>query len=366
MQRLYTYAHPHVKGLHMLRITNPEDPVLAGAVESGGGFAWWYADLLDHQGNGLVLIPAWGLPFLPGYASSARDGTPQVAESRPSVALSVYEAGRCAYYVLQELEADEATRDGHVLSFGDSTFHFANGSLDASIDIEAPGGRLTGEIAVRGVPRKAVVGSPMHHDTHEWCPMSGPARGTWELAAGSRAFRGEGSGYLDRNAGLADLESLGVARWHWARVVLQDRLRIAYVLFDAQGESNAAIVDVYNDGTTEAHAATLRGTPRRRNVWGLSWWPELHLDSGRRTMTIRVDHRPDDGPFYQRTLCSVDTEVGSGRGVGETCESARIDVGWQRPLVSMCVQHTNGANSMWLPLFAGPRDGRIARLLGVA
>ena len=366
MQRLYTYGEGYVKGLHMLRITNPEDSPLDGALESGGGFAWWYADLVDDEGNGLVLIPAWGLPFLPGYASSARRGAPQTAGSRPSVAISVYERGQCAYYALLELESHEASRDGHVLRFGESVFAFANGRLEATFDMDAPGGRLTGTVRVDGVPRAAVNGSPMTHDTHEWCPMTGPAHGSWSLRAGERRFEGSGSGYLDRNAGLADLESLGIARWHWARTVLPDRLRIAYVLYNLEGRCEAALVEVFEDGRTEAHPAEVQEAPNRRNLWGLPWCPILQLTAGNRTMAIRVDHRPDDGPFYQRTICTVETELGTAMGIGETCVSERVDVGWQRPLVSMCVHHTNGANSMWLPLFTGPREGRFARLLGVA
>ena len=41
----------------------------------------------------------------------------------------------------------------------------------------------------------------------------------------------------------------------------------------------------------------------------------------------------------------------------------RIDLGWQRPLVRMRVQRADGDNSIWLPLFTGPKTGRVQRLL---
>ena len=40
-----------------------------------------------------------------------------------------------------------------------------------------------------------------------------------------------------------------------------------------------------------------------------------------------------------------------------------IDLDWQRPLVRMRVQRADGRNSMWLPLFTGPKPGRVQRLL---
>ncbi|MCO4748176.1 MAG: hypothetical protein KC912_25505, partial [Proteobacteria bacterium] len=281
-------------------------------------------------------------------------------------AISIYENHTCVYYLLQEVPENEATQRGHVLRFGNSTFAFGNGSLRASLDLDAPGGRLVGDLRISGVPRAPIEGAPMTHDAHEWCPMTGPATGTWHLRAGARLFEGSGSGYLDRNAGLADLESLGVVRWTWARTVLADRLRIAYALFDAEDRCEAAIIDVHEDGRTEAVAAEPVTRPERRNLWGLGWWPVFELRSGKRRMEITVEHRPDDGPFYQRSLVRVSSEVGDGSGFGEVCDSRRIDRGWQRPLVNMCLHRTNGVNSMWLPLFAGPREGRVARLLGVA
>lgn len=350
----------------MLRITNPSDTPLPGALQSPGGFSWWYVDLLDDRGNGVVAIASWGLPFLPGYASAARRGKAREAGERPSIALSIYEAGVCVYYLLQELPPDQAAADGHSLTFGRSTLAFTNGSLDARLDLDGPGGRLQGTLQVRGTPRQPVDAAPLDHDQHEWCPLSGPAHGRWNLEMSDRSFSGEGSAYIDRNAGLGSLEDLGVARWTWARAVVGDRTRIAYALWNAQGECKATLVDIHADGRCEARPAQVVTTPERSNLWGLRWRPTLSLVAEDRWMQVHVEHRPDDGPFYQRTLCKVETEVGTAPGVGEVCDTHRIDRDWQRPLIAMCVHRPEGPNSMWLPLFAGPRQGRIARLLGVA
>ena len=130
----------------MLCMTTPDKAVPPGALESVGGFVWWYADLLDERGNGVVVIPSWGLPFLPGYAAAARSGKGVQACSRPSLALSIYKQGRPAFYLLQETAPESASATGHHVRFGDSEFLFENGSLRATLDLPVSGGRLEGTI----------------------------------------------------------------------------------------------------------------------------------------------------------------------------------------------------------------------------
>ena len=53
-------------GQGMLQLDDPHRPADRDLLASPGGFAWWYVDALDEQGNGIVCIWSWGLPFLPG------------------------------------------------------------------------------------------------------------------------------------------------------------------------------------------------------------------------------------------------------------------------------------------------------------
>ena len=53
----------------MLSLTSPDTPLDRTLLDVAGGFAWWYLDLVDERGDGLVLIWSFGLPFLPGYAA---------------------------------------------------------------------------------------------------------------------------------------------------------------------------------------------------------------------------------------------------------------------------------------------------------
>ena len=66
------------------------------ALTAPGGFVWWYLDLTDGAGNGVVLIWSFGLPFLPGYADAARKGQGQSPASRPSLNVAVYKG--CLLY----------------------------------------------------------------------------------------------------------------------------------------------------------------------------------------------------------------------------------------------------------------------------
>jgi hypothetical protein len=85
-----------------------------------------------------------------------------------------------------------------------------------------------------------------------------------------------------------------------------------------------------------------------------------------------VHHRDvvDSGPFYMRYITQIRDQTGdqtgdqTTRGVGELCEPGRVDLHRHRPLVRMRVHHLGGDNSIWLPLFTGPKTGRVRRLLG--
>ncbi len=349
----------------MLQVREPDEHVLDGAFEAPGGFAWWYADVLDDHGNGVVAIPSWGLPFLPGRTSAARRGAAVAALERPGLALSVYEGGREAFYLLQELPADQAGHDGHEVRFGRSLFAFRNGGLQASIDLDVPGGRLRGELVVDGVARQtsATHGEALTHEAHEWCPLVGPASGRWDLTVGEARFVGEGTGYVDRNAGLDHFQALGIHRWVWARAQLSDRLRIGYCLWPEQGEPEAVIVDVMGDGALRTHRAQVQPGPVVRNRYGLPWWDGWRLDAGPLRFDLSLQHRPDEGPSYLRALGTVDTEVGQAPALTEMCDASRLDLPWQRPFLDMVLHRPHGRNSLFLPLFGGPRRGRVRRLL---
>ncbi|HCA51752.1 MAG TPA: hypothetical protein DEP24_01675, partial [Mycobacterium sp.] len=79
-------------------------------------------------GRAATLIWSWGLPFLPGYAQSARAGRPRLPLQRPSVNLVVYEGGRERFYLLSELPTEECTwgEDGSSWRLGDCSFSWTD------------------------------------------------------------------------------------------------------------------------------------------------------------------------------------------------------------------------------------------------
>ena len=84
----------------MIVLDHPNAPICSSVIHQPGGFAWWYAELLDDKGNGMVLIWSFGLPFLPGYKSANDSGKPETPLSRPSLNVALYEAGEPSFYLL--------------------------------------------------------------------------------------------------------------------------------------------------------------------------------------------------------------------------------------------------------------------------
>jgi hypothetical protein len=94
----------------------------------------------------------------------------------------------------------------------------------------------------------------------------------------------------------------------------------------------------------------------------MPWWPTYTVTGLEHPLEIVVAPPPDDGPFYLRAPVTVRFGEAVGHGWTELCRPARVDRAWERPLIAMCLQRTDGAESMWLPLFAGPHAGRWSRL----
>ena len=74
-----------------------------------------------------------------------------------------------------------------------------------------------------------------------------------------------------------------------------------------------------------------------------------------------MQHVVDSGPFYMRYLTRARAGDGEATGVAELIRPDRIDLARHRPFVRMRVQQPS-SNSAWLPLFSGPKQGRIRRL----
>ena len=193
IQQVRDWPGPDLGGL-LISLCSADRAPDPAVLRDSGGFTWFYVDLVDDQGRGATLIWSWGLPFLPGYAKSARVGRPQLPIERPSVNLVVYEDGRESFYLLSELSPQECAwgEDGRSWRLGDCSFSWtdtpgAAGSapirtLTANLDLALPtGGRATGKLWLSGALRRdsphvddAAEGADGPGDpacAHLWSPM---------------------------------------------------------------------------------------------------------------------------------------------------------------------------------------------------
>ena len=366
----------------MIDLASANTPVSVELLDIPGGFAWWYVDLVDDQGDGIVLIWSFGLPFLPGIASDARKGRPSAPRSRPSLTLSVYEGGVATAYLLQEYDPVQATWEPAQGEEGVDRWRFGESSIrsqarsgrrevEVQLSCELPGGgRLEGSITVSGASCMGVQtrGSQGAEPVHAWAPLAMVATGSADLQINGRQVRLSGRAYHDRNSGQRPLHDLGIRRWSWGRLAFLEREVIWYHLEpEAPGQpTRDMVLEVRPDGqlrAVEDHAVEVG--PQRWSPFGLRWprWIRFKDVEGEQ-VEVRFHHKVDDGPFYHRYLVEGLRNGESARGVAELVVPDRVDLPWMRPLVRMRVHHAQRANSFWLPLFTGTREGRVGRLLG--
>lgn len=359
----------------MIEIGDTRSGSLPDPQQPSGGFAWWYVDLVTPAGDGAVLIAAHGLPFLPGYAAAARAGRPSSPASRPSLNLVAYRRGVPIVYLLQEYPPAQgrAEPDGWWLGRSRIVCTASGGRmrLRAELDCPVPGSRerLTGWLEMEGAARGPDPdAAPARRAQHRWTPWTGPAAGELRLRLGGREVAAvRGRAYHDRNHAARPLHRLGMERWIWARFPLAERERIVYLLQAADGAAPRCIgLDIDDDGTSHhLHGLRMIARGHRRLPMGPPLPREITLlQDGRVWATLHTGKLADAGPFYLRFLCDLTTAAGeSARGWGEVCAPERVDLPLHRPFVRMRVHRTGRRNSLWLPLFSGPRRGRVGRLV---
>jgi hypothetical protein len=378
----------------MLTLTPAGRPLDRRTLTTPGGFCWWYGDVIDGDGNGVVVIGSFGLPFL------ARRGELDVPQQRPSLNLAVYERGICTFYGLQELGDPTATgasmqdpcawTDGDPTTASGARWRFANsllgydvsdgeGRFFADLDVTLPVGRAVGRIAVAGPTRdpaghgihtlgtpNAVVGSD-GAIAHDWSPQLGPSRGTATLRLNEREVTIEGSGYHDRNGALLPLTDQGIAWWLWARADVDVGVdvdvdvhgegpgresRVVYALWPtdvtaASGVGSVCAVGVATDatGATRLVDVDVDVGALHRTWLGMGEVRRLRVGerlpdgSTRPFLTAVAGARVDDGPFYLRHTirAGINTAPAHTTGFLEVVDVRRMDRPWQRPFVKMRV-----------------------------
>ncbi len=351
-------------------------------LKASGGFAWWYVDLLDEHGDGLVCIWSFGLPFLPGYLSAARQGNAPQAQARPSFNLAVYRNFDCVFYSLQEFGAEHAswtkpTAQCDVWRFGNSVVEREIGDaqwqINIKIELSSEGsalplrGCLNAAGPKRGVCTKESV--PDNLATHDWTPISARNFGECHLQQGRTSVLNcsRGRVYHDRNASSRPFDALGIRHWLWSRVSFADYDLVFYWLWPTDRKRAAQCLSLRLDAERTQSIDDLSidlGQPRL-STYGVPWWPCIRLSKqGRPWMLLEVDSPVDRSPFYLRHFVRAqrfDTQE-QALGSMELCRPRRVDRSLEKPFVRMRVQQPSN-NSFWLPFFSGYHAQRWQRLL---
>ncbi len=329
----------------MLDLLTPQIKIDPEVLKKNGSFAWWYLDLLDENGDGLVLIWAFALPFLAGSGASSE---------RPSLALSVYKDGQAEFVLLTELEHGEFSEQGWRMGRSSFAQESRNGTrhLLVELDIDTPKGPVTGTIRVDGPELGAMQGATDGSGAvHGWSPQMGAGRAQAKLNCGDWSVELDGECYRDRNFCTRPLDQLGISRWVWGRAVVDGALLVWYLV---EGEHPSSRVFIEREGRLDEVQVEVACAGWRRDRYGLRWAESLHILGDGIVLQVTQGKPLDRGPFYLRHPVKAILNGRPGGGWGELVVPDKLDQPWLRPFVNMRTQRLSG-NSMFLPLFAGPR-----------
>jgi carotenoid 1,2-hydratase len=345
-----------------------------GVLDSTGGFIWWYFDLVDSNGNAIILIWSFGLPFIPKKPGRPAD---TLTRNQPSVCVAVYKNYRQFFYLLQEYPADSAIcREGYrEITIGRNTFKTSINetrvSFSAKIETPVPGSHhtLIGSLSAEG----RVLRGPRDTYTlpeHTWSPVFAHSEGDGRLLLGpEQIINLQGRAYFDCNSSAVPLDQLGIDLWRWMRIAFPTRELIFYEVEPRQStqESKQILLTIDSDGQIK------RGKPRditwsnsRLSTYGLPYYRDLLLgDNQSKPIHLRFRPPVDTGPFYLRFLVdAVDEASGEkGYGVAELVKPGRIDLAPIPFFVRMRIHRITGPNSPFLPLFSGSNSHRLSRLV---
>lgn len=326
--------------------------------ERPGGFSWRYLDLVDEQGDGVVLIWGFALPFL-----SPPEGDP--AESHPFLNLAIYRGGTDVFYHLEEIDPGEVERVERGWRFGENLLQSwcvggrsrVEARLRLPIAVDPRLAEVRVEADARAVEIDATTDSP-----HRWSPIGLPGHGRVTLEIGGEiAADLSGRSYHDENHSELPLGALGIGEWSWGRVAEPDGDAVHYVLWDEAGEQVWArhLIAPFEGEPRVEVPASVRAQGSVGGRWGLRAPRALAL-AGERGDPARFEALApvDQSSFYLRFPMRGER----GAGWGERVRPAAIGSWWMAPLVRTCVSGP-GQRSSLLPLFSGPRAGRARRLV---
>jgi len=355
----------------MIEIAQINGPLAAQYLATPGSFTWWYLDLRNAAGDGVIVVWSLGLPFLPG----SRTLTP--AAQRPSLLVSYVRAGTPELHLLQEFGAGDANLD---LVSGNGSLgncHFMTKykerelSISARLQLQVPQSStvLNAEIEATG------PSVPLKHTTdragHIWSPQTLFANGHARITHGNEVRSVSGSAYFDKNVSRHPLHDQNISSWRWGRVRFDQETLVYYDIEAADGTKEAMVVSQTEDGAFLHRTLAMEFSQNRSSIFGARAPRRLEITGHDVSYLIEVSDLIEDGPFYQRYMVTGERrslgrretrETDRGYGIAEFVLPTRIDMSWQRPFVRMRTERVGKANSIFLPLFTGFTHDRLERL----
>lgn len=337
-------------------------------------FKWWYVDLLDKNGNGAVCIFSQGLPFLP--ASNVAN------EDRCAVNVVLYTEGKETFYLLQEYPAANSTYTTEQLTecrretwtIGKHVFsRFIHAeTIQCTIELESTT-RLSmphsihGQLRVHGALISDVEGPGRPDSVHQWVPVTTQCQGTATFKTQSTSVNLNASAYHDSNISLKPLQNLGISKWWWSRVSIENTTWIVYLVDDMDSVKPPVwiVASVDATGRWDTHTVESIDTHRTsRSIYGLNMpthW-SLSLISGT-TLEFKKHSWLDDSPFYQRVVVELTISNNTSLGFMEHVVPTKLGIPWQQPFIRMKTHYQNTPGSFFSPLFTGPSNTRWSRQL---
>lgn len=283
----------------------------------------------------------------------------------------IYRDHKPVFYTLQEFDPEDCSwdEDREEWRMGGTVFRRETKddrvcvSIDFDCRLVGMTSPVTGRMDFEGPLRKSPERPRTEH--HTWEPLSlGSAHASLRLASDEWSETVSGRAYHDRNGGLVPMHEQGIDRWVWGRFAFPDREVVLYFVDHDDGRTDWIWLDVDANGdATQRTVTEVKKDRARMSVFGPRWNPTITvIDDQGSALTVTQGPPVDDGPFYLRHIARARADGVDAPGITEQVIPDNIDLAMHRPLVRMRI---NGAKpSIWLPLFQGPRRGRIARLLG--
>ncbi|MBI1400624.1 carotenoid 1,2-hydratase [Hyphomonas sp.] len=280
-----------------------------------GGYTWWYADGLSHDGDyGFTLIAFIGSVFSPYYAWSGR----RDPYNHCAINLALYGRDRRRWTMTERGRHDLQT-DGNSLAIGPSSLRWDGDTL--VIDIAEHGmpvpWPVRGRIRLTPHNLNSEVYKLDSAGLHSWQPIAPSA--AVELEFTEPRLRWRGNGYLDSNRGPSPLEDT-FRYWDWSRVHAEDgRTAILYNTQERNGAERSLCLKFEPDGTCSSFEPP----------------PKAHLPASRifriKRMTrsgsgrgVRLGRTLEDTPFYSRSIIESDILGARATGMHESFDGDRL------------------------------------------